>query len=89
MKTFNYSMDNILYQIFKISLSKSSQKGETVTFNPPIRIYVNKMEKKVNIKTRHYLVLLMAEMVKLLESTNIRQLKMKMLEMYLIEELLK
>ena len=65
-------MDNILYQIFKISLSKSSQKGETVTFNPPIRIYVNKMEKKVNIKTRHYLVLLMAEMVKLLESTNIR-----------------
>ena len=72
MKTFNYLMDNILYQIFKISLSKSSQKGETVTFNPPIRIYVNKMEKKVNIKTRHYLVLLMAEMVKLLESTNIR-----------------
>ena len=72
MKTFNYLMDNILYQIFKISLSKSSQKGETVTFNPPIRIYVNKMEKKVNIKTRHYLILLMAEMVKLLESTNIR-----------------
>ena len=72
MKTFNYLMDNILYQIFKISLSTSSQKGETVTFNPSIRIYVNKMEKKVNIKTRHYLVLLMAEMIKLLGSTNIR-----------------
>ena len=72
MKTFNYLMDNILYQIFKISLSTSSQKGETVTFDPPIRIYVNKMEKKVNIKTRHYLVLLMAEMIKLLGSTNIR-----------------
>ena len=72
MKTFIYLMDNILYQIFKISLSTSSQKGETVTFDPPIRIYVNKMEKKVNIKTRHYLVLLMAEMIKLLESTNIR-----------------
>ena len=72
MKTFIYLMDNILYQIFKISLSTSSQKGETVTFDPPIRIYVNKMEKKVNIKTRHYLVLLMAEMIKLLGSTNIR-----------------
>ena len=72
METFIYLMDNILYQIFKISLSTSSQKGETVTFDPPIRIYVNKMEKKVNIKTRHYLVLLMAEMIKLLGSTNIR-----------------
>ena len=72
MKTFIYLMDNILYQIFKISLSTSSQKGETVTFDPPIRIYVNKMEKKVNIKTRHYLLLLMAEMIKLLGSTNIR-----------------
>ena len=72
MKTFIYLMDNILYQIFKISLSTSSQKGETVTFDPPIRIYVNKMEKKLNIKTRHYLVLLMAEMIKLLGSTNIR-----------------
>ena len=72
MKTFIYLMDNILYQIFKISLSTSSQKGETVTFDPPIRIYVIKMEKKVNIKTRHYLVLLMAEMIKLLGSTNIR-----------------
>ena len=72
MKTFIYLMDNILYQIFKISLSKKKKKGETVTFDPPIRIYVNKMEKKVNIKTRHYLVLLMAEMIKLLGSTNIR-----------------
>ena len=33
----NYLMDHIPYQIFKIILSISSKKYETVTDNPPIQ----------------------------------------------------
>ena len=47
---------------------------ETVTDNPSIKIYVNKIENRIafKIKTWYYLELLMPETVKLLGSTKIR-----------------
>ena len=48
------------------------KKHETVTDNPSIRIYVNKIEKRITfkIKTGYYLELLTLESIKLLGSTN-------------------
>ena len=40
-------MDHILCQIFKIILSISSKKPETVPNNPTIRIYVNNIENEI------------------------------------------
>ena len=49
-----------------------TKKHETVTDNPSIMIYVNKIENKIafQIKTAYYLELLMSETVKLLGSTK-------------------
>ena len=49
------------------------RKHEAATDNPPIRVFVNKIQKKVNfeIKTGYYLELLTPEMMKLLGSTKI------------------
>ena len=44
MNNFNYLIDPILYQIFKIILTISVKIHGKVTDNPPIRIYVNKIE---------------------------------------------
>ena len=62
MKSLNYMMDDILYQIFKIVLNISLKKHETVTDNPSIRIYVNKIENRIifKIKTGYYLELLVS-----------------------------
>ena len=48
------------------------KKHETVTDNPSIRIYVNKIEKRITfkIKTGYYLELLTLESIKLLGSIN-------------------
>ena len=48
------------------------KKHETVTHNPPISIYVNKIENKIifRIKTGYYLELLTPETMKLLRSTK-------------------
>ena len=69
MKNLDYLMDHILYQIFNTLLIISSK---TVTYNAPIRIYVNKIEKMITftIKAGHYLQLLMLEMMKLLGSAE-------------------
>ena len=47
-------------------------RHETVTDNPSIRIYINKMENRImfKIKTGYYLELLTPETIKLLGSTN-------------------
>ena len=47
------------------------KKHETVTDNPPIRIYVNKIENRITfkIKTGHYIEVLMAKMMEILGST--------------------
>ena len=48
------------------------KKDETVTDNPSIRIYVNKIENRITfkIKTGYYLELLTPETMKLLGSTK-------------------
>ena len=48
------------------------EKHETVTDNPSIRIYVNKIENRITfkIKTGYYFKLLTPEMMKLLGSTK-------------------
>ena len=63
--------DNILYQVFKTILSISLKNG-TVTDNPSIRIYVNKIENRTafKMKTVYYLELLTSETMKLLGSTK-------------------
>ena len=65
-------MDDILYQIFKIILNISLKKYETVTDNPSIRIYINRMKNRITfiIKTGYYLELLMPEAMKSLGNTK-------------------
>ena len=65
-------MDHILYQIFKITINLSLNKHETVTDNPSIMIYKNKIENRITykIKTGYYLELLTPETIKLLGSTK-------------------
>ena len=58
-------------------------KNETITDNPSVRIYVNKIENRImfKMKTRYYLERLTPETMKLLGSTKS---KMKMVKMCLI-----
>ena len=48
------------------------KKHDAFTVNPPIRIYINKEEKRITfkIKTGYYIELLMPETMKLLGSTK-------------------
>ena len=64
-------MDHSFHQIFKIFLN-ISKKHETVTCNPSIMIFVNKMENRTTfkIKTEYYLQLLTFETKRLLGSTK-------------------
>ena len=68
MKSLNYLMEHILYQNFEYIL----KKHETVTDNPSIRKYVNKIENRITfkIKTGYYLELFTPETMKLLGSTK-------------------
>ena len=71
MRNLNYLMDHILYQTLKIILNYL-KKHETVTDNPSIMIYVNKIENRITFKIRtwYYLKLLTPETMKLLGSTK-------------------
>ena len=42
MKSLNYLMDHILYQILKITLNISLKKQETINDKPSIMIYIKK-----------------------------------------------
>ena len=77
MKSLNYVIDHILYQIFKMTL-KISLKNETVTDNPLIIMYVHEIENRItsNRKTRYYPEHLTAE-----------QLQMSMVRKYLKEDI--
>ena len=72
MKSLNYLIDHILYQISGTVLSISSKKHETNTDNPTIMMCVNEIENRITfkIKTGYYLELLMPETMKLLGSTK-------------------
>ena len=65
-------MDHILYPIVKIILNISKKKHETVTDNPSIMIYINKIENRITfkIKTGYYLELLTYETMELHRSTK-------------------
>ena len=62
-----------------LSLRYIIKKHDTVTDNPPIRMYVNKTENRITfkIKTRYYLELLTPETMRLLESTKSKMVKLK------------
>ena len=76
MKSLNYVMDHMLYQICKITLNTSSKnkKHETVTDNPSIRIFGNKIENRITfkIKTGYYIELLTPETRSYLEALKVR-----------------
>ena len=65
----SYSVSDIQYY-FEYIL----RKHDTVTDNPSILIYVNKIENRITFKTKagYYLELLMPETTELLESTKIK-----------------
>ena len=72
MKSLNYLIDHILYQILKIILNISLQKHEAVADNLLIKIYVNKIQSRITfkIKTGYYLELLTPETIELLGGTK-------------------
>ena len=74
MENLNYLKDHILYQLFKIYFEYMLKKHETITDNPSIRIYVNKIENRTTfkIKAGYYLKLSTREKMKLLGRTKIK-----------------
>ena len=77
----NCLMDHILYSIFQIILSISLKKGalldrttKALTDNPPLRMYANKIEKRITIKikSRYCLEFLIPETMRLLEALKTR-----------------
>ena len=79
-----YRNDVILLQTFKITLNLSSKKHETLTENPPIQIYPNKIKKRIvfKIKTGYNLELLTPETMRLLGSTKKMLIKIKTAKTY-------
>ena len=77
-KNLNYLMDDILYQIFKIILRKSS-KDKSFTDDLSIGIYVNHVKNRITfgIKTGCYSELLTPETIELLGSTKSKLIKNK------------
>ena len=65
-------MDHIQYQIFKIIFNIFKKKHSESVDNPPIIIYINKIETRITfkIKSGYYLELLTPETMKLLGSTE-------------------
>ena len=63
-------MDHTLYQIFKIILSIFKKKHNESIDNPPIKIYLNKIENRITfkIKTGYHFELLAPKKMKLLGS---------------------
>ena len=72
MKSLNYLMGHILYQIFKITLNTLKKKHVKKTNNSPIRIYVNKIENRITfkIKSVYYHERLTPEKIKLLGNSK-------------------
>ena len=52
MTDLNYLTDHIQYQMFKTILIISSKIHETVTDNPPIKIYGNKIKNRITFRTQ-------------------------------------
>ena len=75
-------MGDTSYQVFKIILSIFLKKHNENIDNPSIRIYVNKIEKRITfkIKNGYYFELLTPEAMKLLGSTESKITKDKNVE---------
>ena len=72
MINLNYLIDHTLYQTFQIVSSIPSKTIKTVTVNPPIRIYVKKIENRITskIKTGYNLQIVTPKTMKLLWHTK-------------------
>ena len=72
MKNLSCLMDHIQYPIFKIIFNIFKKKQSESVDNPPIRIYVNRIENRITfkIKSGYYLELLTPETMKLLGSAE-------------------
>ena len=78
MNKFYYLMDYILFVILTITLSVSLKRHESLTDNPPIQIYVNKIENEIKFKIKSdYFELLTPETKYYLEALRKRKLKIK------------
>ena len=80
-----YLMVLTQFLIFRIILNLSLKKHETLTENPPIQIYPNKIKNRIvfKIKTGYKLELLSSETMKLLGSTKKKMLiQIKIVKMY-------
>ena len=64
----------------------SSKKHQKVADNSPIKIYLNKIEKRVlfKMKARYHVELLTPTTMKLLGNTKNKIIKMKTVKMFLI-----
>ena len=83
---FNYLMDHILYQIFKIILKYILKKHGQKIDNPSIKIYANKIENRITFRIKNGCILgfLKPETIKLLGSTENKITKDKRVKMYRI-----
>ena len=65
-------MNLVLFLIYKIILSISSKKNETIAHNPPVQIHLNKIKNRIafKIKTRYTLELLTEETMQLSGSSK-------------------
>ena len=66
----NYLTDQILNHTFNIIFEYIIKKHETLTDNPPIRTYINKIENRITFKIKrgYYLELLTPESMELIGS---------------------
>ena len=72
MINFNYHVDHVMYEVFKIILSIFKKKHNEKIDNLSIRIDINKIENRITFKTKtgYYLELLTSEIMKLFGSTG-------------------
>ena len=70
---WNYLMNDVLYLIFH-DFWVHHEKYKTVTDNPPVKIYVNKIENKITFKINsgYYLELWTPETIKVVEIAKIK-----------------
>ena len=79
-----YQMALVLYVDIQDSFEFIIKKHETLTENPPVQIYVNRIKNRTvfKMKTNYKLKLLTFETMKLLGSTKRFAIKIEMEKMY-------
>ena len=79
--TGSYAISNI--QDYFVFINKNNMK-ETITNNPPVQIYVNRIKNRIVLKSKtgYKIELLSLKTIKLLGSTKKMLIKIRMLRMY-------